>query len=109
MKIYLAQNVFYLGDFVIFVITKYRYIPMNTYTDTLRNYIFKELVNMDRDKLVDVYRYVRVVTAKEEMGKADLGKLLDAAADYAVEAHKKGTSHSTQEVLDRLGKEMGWM
>ena len=95
--------------FTIFAISGFHYILMNTYTDILRNNIFKELVNMDRDKLVDVYRYVKAVAAKEEVDSEELGKLLDAAADYAVKAHQQGDSHSTQEALDRIGKDMGWM
>ena len=74
----------YFLYFAIFAITGFHYILMNTYTDILRNDIFKELVNMDRDKLVDVYRYVKAVAAREEMDSEELGMLLDAAADYAV-------------------------
>lgn len=62
---------------------------MNTLSvDTLRVDIFKELINLETPLLQEI---------------------LDASADYAIKAHKRGEFHSTGEIMDKLGKEMGWM
>mgnify|MGYP005842773943 CR=1 FL=1 len=83
---------------------------MNTANgDTLRVNIFKELVNLDSEKLNQVYKYIKSLTSKEESDVSVLQNLLDASADYALKAHKRGEIHSTQEVMDKLGKDMGWM
>lgn len=77
--------------------------------DTLRVNIFKELVNLDSEKLNQVYKYIKNLTSKEDLDITSLQDLLDASADYALQAHKKGEFHSTQEVMEKLGKDMGWM
>ena len=83
---------------------------MNTFSvDTLRVDIFKELINLDQEKLSEVYKYVKELTSKGNSETLILKEMLDASADYAVKAHKHGEFHSTEEVMERLGKEMGWM
>lgn len=77
--------------------------------DTLRVNIFKELVNLDSEKLNKVYNYIKKLTSKDESEIAILQDLLDTSADYALKAHSKGEFHTTQEVMDKLGKDMGWM
>lgn len=77
--------------------------------DTLRVNIFKELVNLDSEKLSQVYSYIKKLTSKDDSDISILQNLLDASADYALKAHNKGEFHSTQEVMDKLGKDMGWM
>lgn len=73
--------------------------------DTLRVNIFKELVNLDHEKLVDVYKYVKELASKENSETLVLQKILDISADYAVKAHKQGNFRPTQEVMNYIGKE----
>ena len=81
---------------------------MNTFSvDTLRVDIFKELINLDQEKLSEVYKYVKELASKGNSETLILKEMLDASADYAVKAHKRGEFHSTEEVMERLGKEMG--
>lgn len=83
---------------------------MNTISsDTLRVDIFKELINLDSEKLTQVYKYIKKIASKKETDTALLQELLDASAEYALQAHKRGEFHTTQEVMDKLGKDMGWM
>ena len=83
---------------------------MNTFSvDTLRVDIFKELINLDQEKLSEVYKYVKELASKGNSETLILKEMLDASADYAFKAHKRGEFHSTEEVMERLGKEMGWM
>lgn len=83
---------------------------MNTVNgDTLRINIFKELMSLDSEKLNQVYEYIKNLTTKNETDITVLQNLLDASADYALQAHKRGEFHSTSEAMDKLGKDMGWM
>lgn len=80
---------------------------MNTFSvDTLRVDIFKELINLDQEKLSEVYKYVKELASRGNSETLILKEMLDASADYAVKAHKRGEFHSTEEVMDRVGKEM---
>ena len=63
---------------------------------------------MDQEKLSEVYKYVQELTSKGNSETLILKEMLDASADYAVKAHKRGEFHSTEEVMERLRKEMGW-
>lgn len=74
--------------------------------DTLRIDIFKELLNLDQEKLSEVYKFVKELASKRDSETLILKEILDASADYAVKAHKCGDFHSTEEVMDRLGKEI---
>lgn len=71
--------------------------------------IFKELINLDQEKLSEVYKYVKELASNRNSETHILKEILDASADYAVKAHKRGDFHFTEEVMDCLGKEMGWM
>ena len=83
---------------------------MNTLSvDTLRVDIFKELINLDQEKLSEVYKYVKNLASKGTPEVPLLQDILDKSANYAVKAHERGDFRSTQEVMDNLGKEMGWM
>lgn len=76
--------------------------------DTLRVDIFKKLLNLDQEKLSEVYKFVKELASKRDSETLILKEILDASADYAVKAHKRGDFRSTEEVMDRLGKENGY-
>lgn len=76
--------------------------------DTLRVNIFSELVNLDSDKLNQIYNYVKSLTAKDDTDSRILKELLESSANYALQAHKRGEFYTTQEVMEELDKEMGW-
>ena len=82
---------------------------MNVSGDTLRVNILRELMTLDREKLNLVYSYIKKLTHKEESDSPVLQDLLDTSAKYALQAHKKGDFRSTQDVMDKVGKDMGWM
>lgn len=83
---------------------------MNTLgIDTLRADIFKELINLDQEKLSEVYKYVKNLASKGTPEVQLLQDILDKSANYAVKAYERGDFRSTKEVMDNLKKEMGWM
>lgn len=73
---------------------------MNTLgIDALRADIFKELMKLDKEKLSEVYRFVKKLASKEASEVRLLQDILDKSADYAVKAYERGDFRSTQDVM----------
>ena len=61
---------------------------MNTLgIDALRADIFKELMKLDKEKLSEVYKFVKKLASKEASEVQLLQDILDKSADYAVKAY----------------------
>lgn len=73
---------------------------MNTLgIDALRADIFKELMKLDKEKLSEVYKFVKKLALKEASEVRLLQDILDKSADYAVKAYERGDFRSTQDVM----------
>ena len=79
--------------------------------DTLRVDILRKVMELNEDKLKEVYSFVNSLLKQEEKVKEyELPEeLLQQVADYTDKLiAKRGPFYTTEEVFDEIDKKMGW-
>lgn len=81
-------------------------------SDTLRVSIFREVMNLQEDKLLKVHSYIESLVSNREQEEKEYTMpedLLHSLVEYSMKATEEGRPlYSTAEVDDYVNKKMGW-
>jgi hypothetical protein len=70
--------------------------------------VLREVMNLSDDKLDEAYRYIRSLILQKEEQEV-LEKLVETAVDYTLDSIRNGgTFYTTEEVFDRIDRELEW-
>ncbi|GEM_PF-4392089 len=77
-------------------------------SDRVRMNVLREVMNLSDDKLDEAYRYIRSLILQKEEQEV-LEKLVETAVDYTLDSIRNGgTFYTTEEVFDRIDRELEW-
>ena len=77
--------------------------------DSIRGYIFKEFMTLDKNNLQKLYAYILTLTKRKETVEVTLlEEMLDANAEYALKAHERGDVYTIEDVRNYIEEQLGW-